>query len=102
MVQAQLMHLVDVMGRGNIELQIVPRTVGVYPGSEASNFVVFEFGDGPAGREEAGYLETLLGSVLIEKPADVKRISRMFYHLQAIALDEIATRALLLEAAADC
>lgn len=101
-VQAQLMHLVDVMAWSNVELQIVPRTAGVYPGSEASNFVVFEFGGEPGAPEEAGYLETLLGSVLIEKPADVKRISRMFYHLQAIALDEIATRALLLEAAEAC
>lgn len=101
-VRAQLMHLVDLMARPNIEVQIVPRTAGVYPGSEASNFVVFEFGDigDPASaREEAGYMETLLGSVFIDKAADVKRISRMFYHLQAIALDEVATRAMLLDAA---
>ncbi|HEV2640976.1 MAG TPA: helix-turn-helix transcriptional regulator [Actinocrinis sp.] len=98
-VRAQLMHLVDVMGRPNIEVQIVPRTAGVYPGSEASNFVVFEFGDPVSAREEAGYMETLLGSVFIDKSADVKRISRMFYHLQAIALDEVATRSMLLDAA---
>jgi transcriptional regulator with XRE-family HTH domain len=101
-VRAQLMHLVDMMARPNVELQIVPRTAGVYPGSEASNFVVFEFGDGTGERGQAGYLETLVGSVVVERAAEVKRISRMFYHLQAIALDEIATRAFLLEAEAAC
>ena len=99
-VREQLMHLVEMMGKPGVELQIVPRIAGVYPGSEASNFVVFEFGDEEPLREAACYMETLLGSVFIERAADVKRISRMFYHLQAIALDETATRALILEAAA--
>jgi transcriptional regulator with XRE-family HTH domain len=93
---AQLRHVVTVAERDNVRVQLLPREAGAYPGIEASAFTVLTFASTLA---DTVYVESIMGSLFVERDAEVERISRIFQHQSSIALDDATTRAYLTERA---
>jgi transcriptional regulator with XRE-family HTH domain len=89
-MEAQLDRLVAAAGLPNVTLQVIPFTVGAHPGLE-SNFNILEL---PGPTPGVVFVEGLIGSVYLEKAADLDRYLEIFERLQVIALspkDTIST-----------
>jgi transcriptional regulator with XRE-family HTH domain len=81
-METQLDRLVIVAGWPNVTLQVIPFTVGAHPGLE-SNFNLLEL---PGLTPGVVFVEGLIGSVYLEKAADLDRYLKIFECLQTIAL----------------
>ncbi len=89
----QLRHLLDVSGRPNVSLRVVPFTAGLHPGM-GGPFVILEFED-PAA-DPVLHLETASSdTTLRDQPAAVEPYRAAFARLQDLALDEQASRELV-------
>jgi hypothetical protein len=97
-MRAQLGHLADLSGLPNVTIQVLPFSAGVHPAMDGS-FSILGF---PVPSDPAVvYMENQAGSVYLEEPADVERLSRMFSHLIAKALSPEDSRRLLQGIAGD-
>lgn len=79
----QLRYLVDVAGRTNITLQVLPYSVGAHPGMHGS-FVIMDFPDD--ADPSLVYIETMAGGLFLEGD-DLRRYSTIFEHLRAGAVN---------------
>lgn len=91
----QLEHLLEVSELPNVRLQVMPVSVGLYPGSEASGFTLLEFPPGETMPDSVCYVEGILGCFWAEREADLIRISHVYDYLQETALDPASTRDLI-------
>jgi transcriptional regulator with XRE-family HTH domain len=92
-MRTQLQHLITMSGQGTITLQIVPYSVGAHPGTEGS-FSILGFAE-PA-EIDVVYIETIGGSMSVDKTDDVRHYATAFDHLRAVALSPDDTRAMLI------
>ncbi|WP_256513747.1 helix-turn-helix domain-containing protein [Actinoallomurus soli] len=86
----QLVHLVSVMERPNVTLQVVPFATGAHPGMPGS-FVVLQFPGDPS----VVYIDSMAGNLFLEEETDVRRYTGLYEHLRAVAISPGATRQLL-------
>jgi transcriptional regulator with XRE-family HTH domain len=80
---AQLRHVLDMMTRPNITVQVIPFDTGAHPGMPGA-FVLMEFRDDLD--PELVYVDTLAGDIFLEADDDVRRYRQMFDYLRAGAL----------------
>lgn len=91
-MRAQLAHIADVAGLGNVTVQVLPYTAGAHPAMLGS-FTVMQFPD-PADRDVV-YLEAETGALYLEKQEDVRRYSLILDYLRAQALGPAESGALI-------
>jgi transcriptional regulator with XRE-family HTH domain len=94
-MREQLRHLVSMSQRPNITIQVISFEAGLYPGSETSYWSILDFPDGRNRPPTTIYMETANGAQIIERDADVSRMSAAFEALTRLALDATATREIL-------
>jgi transcriptional regulator with XRE-family HTH domain len=80
-MREQLLHLVELARRPNVEVRVLPSTIGMHAGVNGS-FVVFRM---PKPYPEVAYVETLAGRLFVEPPMS-KRCSDAYARLWETAL----------------
>jgi len=90
--RAQISHLIQITGRPNVEVQILPIAAGVYP-VPGEPFTCLGFAD--PGEPDIVFRESSIGDRLAEEPDKVDRYMSRFGRLAAVALSPKATRAML-------
>lgn len=80
--------------RPNVKIRVIPFDVGAHPGLMGS-FVVLHFRD--AGVGDMVYIDSSAGDLFMESTADLARYRGVFAQLQAVALHETHSLALLAE-----
>jgi transcriptional regulator with XRE-family HTH domain len=91
-MQGQLKHLVSAADRAGVTIQVLPYTAGPHPG-QAGPFIVLGFAE-PA-EPEVVYMETVGGSLYVDRPEEVRLFSRVFDQLRAVALSPAQSQAML-------
>ena len=79
----QLGHVVSVMARPNVNVQVITYDSGAHPGMPGA-FVHMEFRD--EADPELVYVDTQAGDIFLEAEDDLRRYRTMFDHLRAVAL----------------
>lgn len=79
----QLSHVLDMMHRPNVTVQVITFDSGAHPGMPGA-FVHMEFRD--KLDPELVYVDTLAGDIFLEADEDIRRYKGMFDHLRAGAL----------------
>lgn len=80
---AQLDHVLAMMKRPNVTVQVIPFDAGAHPGMPGS-FIFLEFRD--EGDPELVYVDAQAGDMFLESEDDLRRYRTMFDHLRASAL----------------
>jgi transcriptional regulator with XRE-family HTH domain len=80
---AQLDHVLAMMKRPNVTVQVIPFDAGAHPGMPGS-FIFLEFRD--EGDPELVYVDAQAGDMFLESEGDLRRYRTMFDHLRASAL----------------
>lgn len=83
LMRGQLHHLGQLMTRRNIDVRVLPATVGLHPGLDGS-FWLFKM---PKPYPEVAYAEHLGGRFFMESPRS-KRYARAYDRLRELAFDE--------------
>jgi transcriptional regulator with XRE-family HTH domain len=94
----QLGHLADLAGRPNVTIQIVPFTVGLYPGTRGP-FKVIEFDDEPD--ENVAFLEGPRGDFISDDPEETSGYLQIFRRVAQVALEPAGSAGLLRDAAGE-
>jgi transcriptional regulator with XRE-family HTH domain len=97
-MRSQLRRLIDVAGRSNVTLQVLPATTAAQV-QPISPFTILEFPD--AADPTVVYLEHLTGSLFLETDAEISRYTLVFDHLRAEALGKAASIDLIAGVAAE-
>lgn len=95
---AQLKHLADIGTKSNINVQILPFSVGFPLGEAVGPFVILEFGlhkNGQVIEPPVVYTECFTGGLYLTKPEVVRRYHQTHRDLRRSALDADASRARL-------
>jgi len=93
LMRAQLVHLIKAVNEPNVTLQVIPFSVGAYPGMPGS-FVLMDFPN-PADPDVA-HVDTMAGDLFLEKEADLRRYRLLSEHLRAVASSPEQSTTLLL------
>lgn len=96
-MKAQIMKLVEIIDRPNVELQIVPFSVGYYMG-QGHDYTIFGYDTKPA--VDIIYLEQHDGGEYVENSKRTARYLTLWDHQRAAASGPEQTRRTLLEIAA--
>lgn len=83
-MRGQLRYLVEAAQRPNVTVQIVPFSVGAYPGG-GSAFSMLRFPEG-FDDMDAVYVENQRGAVWLERPTDIEHYVKVFSRLRDVAL----------------
>jgi hypothetical protein len=95
-------------GRGSPEaryaahVRIVPFSARLHSGVMSGPFVILRFpanGDGQESEPPVAYVEGFTGTLTLYKPSDVQRYASAYADVAAAALDDPASRSLILRAA---
>ncbi|GAB4584655.1 helix-turn-helix domain-containing protein [Nocardia sp. IFM 10818] len=95
----QLRHLVDVSQRSNVSVRVVPLNASGHPGSLVGSFVLLEFPKLPATgllEPPVVYVEGYAGDLYMEREPEVQRYRDAFVQIDRVALDQYASRQLIL------
>jgi transcriptional regulator with XRE-family HTH domain len=95
----QVAHLARLSAYPNIVVRVVPKSRGLYPGCESAGFSMLEYEASEPTRDNVTLVEGLVDAVWVERAADRLRISRIFEHLEGIALGVEESRDLIAAAA---
>ncbi|RCG33177.1 XRE family transcriptional regulator [Sphaerisporangium album] len=82
-MREQLEHLIKMAARPRIIIQVVPATVGAYPGVNGPVALL-----SLPGLSEVGYIENVLGGQIIDVPDDVAKLAYTFDTVRAEALSQ--------------
>ncbi|MGH3067704.1 MAG: helix-turn-helix domain-containing protein [Streptosporangiaceae bacterium] len=93
----QLQRLIDAAGHPRVRIQVLAFAQGSHV-SMAGSFGIFSFPGEPGG--DTGFVDTMAGSLFIERPAEVAAARDTFDELSAQALSREDTLALLTEVSA--
>jgi transcriptional regulator with XRE-family HTH domain len=93
-MQAQAEHLVEMAGRPNVMIQVIPAEVGAHQGLVGA-FVIADFAAAPS----IVYLETALTGLVVERQEDVAAVTLTYDTLKTEALPRAASLELLQEVA---
>ncbi|WP_040694011.1 helix-turn-helix domain-containing protein [Nocardia vinacea] len=99
---AQLQHLAEVSRLDNVSVRVVPASVGTHMGLLIGTFVLLEFPKHPTAHltePPIVYVQGYTGALYLEKPEEVQQYRDAYTRLQRSALDEAASRRLILEIA---
>jgi transcriptional regulator with XRE-family HTH domain len=88
LMRRQLAHLIEMAGRPNVVLQILPLTVGIHPAIVGS-FVLLAFADDID--HGVVYAEGVGGAVILEQEKDVKTYTYAFDEIRRRAFDPDAS-----------
>jgi transcriptional regulator with XRE-family HTH domain len=91
-MRAQLLHLASTAEKGQTTVQALPYGAGPHPG-QAGPFIILGFAQ-PA-QPEVVYMETVGGSLFVDKPEEVRLFGTAFDRLRALALSPAQTRVML-------
>jgi transcriptional regulator with XRE-family HTH domain len=91
-MQAQVEHLVEMAGRPNVVIQVIPHEVGAHQGLVGA-FVIADFAAAPS----IVYLETALTGLVVERQEDVAAVTLTYDTLKTEALPRAASLELLRE-----
>jgi transcriptional regulator with XRE-family HTH domain len=96
----QLLRLLELSDLPNVELRVVPFSVGIHEGVNSGPFTVLRFPKGRDGRETEPsivYAEGITGALYLDKPREVERHDEVFRHILREVGDEdgSASRGLL-------
>jgi transcriptional regulator with XRE-family HTH domain len=97
-MRSQLQRLIDVAGRSNVTLQVLPVTTAAQV-QPISPFTILEFPD--TADPTVVYLEHLTGSLFLETEEEIRRYTVLFDHLCAEALGKTASIDLIAGVAAE-
>lgn len=97
---AQLRHVAEISTYPNVTVLVVPIAAGAHPGFESAGFSILEFAE-ETRRSQACFVEGAVGALWAEREADRQRMVRVFHHLQNLALDADASRAMIDAVAAE-
>jgi hypothetical protein len=92
-MSGQLLHLVELSGRPNVIIQVVPAGAGYHPGL-AGAFMIAKF-DGT----EVGFADDTLKGQVIEEHDQVSTLSRAWENIRALALPQAASIELIAKVA---
>jgi transcriptional regulator with XRE-family HTH domain len=93
-MRAQVERLVEMAGRPNVVIQVIPGEVGAHEGVNGS-FVIADFAVAPS----IVYLETALTGLVVERPEDVAAVRLTYDTLRSEAMSRAASLELLQEVA---
>ncbi|MFI5777301.1 helix-turn-helix domain-containing protein [Nocardia sp. NPDC051570] len=99
---AQCKHLADISTRPNVTLQVLPFSAGFPLGDSGGPFVTLDFGMGRRGRAPEPpvvYVEVYQGVLFLTKRETVLKYGEAYDVLRQNALDPVASRTLLRQAA---
>lgn len=96
-MKTQIMHLVEVIDRPNVELQIVPFEIGYYMG-QSHDYTVFQYEADP--QVSIVYLEKHDGGEYVEGAKKTARYLELFDQQKAAAIGQERARRFLLDFAA--
>jgi transcriptional regulator with XRE-family HTH domain len=82
-MREQIEHLIDLAGRRNVTLQILPFDTGEHAAMHGA-FTLLKFAT--SGDPDKVYLEQQIGGIYTQKPHEADRYALMFDHLRARAL----------------
>ncbi|MGH3218316.1 MAG: helix-turn-helix domain-containing protein [Streptosporangiaceae bacterium] len=91
-MRAQLVHLVEVAGRPNVRLQVLPNAAGAHP-AVTGEFTILRFPELIA--PDVVYLENMTSNVYVEREAEVFRYSLALERLSSLALTHEESVALI-------
>jgi hypothetical protein len=91
----QLRHLLTASRRRNITIQIIPLSIGLYPGSETTLWSILDYPGSDGHPATLGFTEALLGGRTVERESDVNRLVTAFTGLVDLALKGAESRALI-------
>jgi hypothetical protein len=97
-MQAQLLHIVELAHRSQGSIQVLPYRAGAHPAMDGS-FIILGFPE--AQDPDVVYLESQTGSLFLEKQPEVTRYRAMFNHLVAKALDPDESKHMIAQVAAE-
>lgn len=92
----QLEHIVKVAALPNVDIQVMPFSIGAHPGTPGS-FIVLRFAE--PNDPPVVYIETMAGDLYPENPAQVEGVVQVFDRLRAMALSPDDSIALIRKAA---
>lgn len=88
----QLLQLLELSERPNINLQVIPFRHGAHPGMTGT-FSLMEFPE--SADSTVVYFEGVTSDLYLEKEADVRRYTNLYDHLRAAALSVAESRSLI-------
>ncbi len=91
-MRAQLEHLLAVAGRSGVTLQVLPFACGAHAG-HGGPFTILEFPN--RSDSEVAYVESVVGSIYLEKDKEVRPRTEAFDRLRASALAPSASADLI-------
>lgn len=97
-MKAQLLHLIEMSRRPNINIQVLPFSEGWHPGTTGS-FSILEFPEDV--HSPVAYVVSPGGDVYLEREDDMRRVTLTYTHLQSAALSASRTRDLIAAFAKD-
>jgi transcriptional regulator with XRE-family HTH domain len=80
----QLLRLLELSDLPNVELRVVPFSVGIHEGVNSGPFTILRFPRGRDGREiepAIVYVEGITGALYLDKPREVERHDEVFRHI---------------------
>ncbi|MFD7639862.1 helix-turn-helix domain-containing protein [Kitasatospora sp. NPDC059795] len=92
----QLLQLVELGERPNINLQVIPFKHGAHPGMTGT-FSLMEFPE--SADSTVVYFEGVTSDLYLEKEADVRRYTNLYDHLRAAALSVTESRSMITDLA---
>lgn len=91
-MREQLEHLVRMSKRPNIVVQMIPFTVGLYPGAESSYWSILDFPVSENRPPRTVYAEAAFGLRILDREPDVAPITHTFDKLTQLALSPEESR----------
>ncbi|MBF6336034.1 helix-turn-helix domain-containing protein [Nocardia abscessus] len=101
-MSAQLHHILEISTLPNVSVRVVPASAGTHPGLLVGTFVLLEFPRHPRAHMTEPpviFVQGFTGALYLEKPVEVEQYRDAYTRLQRSALDEDASRRLILEIA---
>jgi transcriptional regulator with XRE-family HTH domain len=101
---AQLRHLAEATTMPNVSIRVVPFSAGLHSGVMSGPFVILRFppnGDGQDSEPPVVYVDGFTGALYLDKPNEFERYASAYSDITAAALDDLASRNLILQAAKD-
>ncbi|WP_084531912.1 DUF5753 domain-containing protein [Nocardia miyunensis] len=99
-MEAQLLHLVDMAALGNVSIRVVPLSAGMYQALIVGSFVILDFPPRPTAElsmPPVVYVQGFLGDLYLEQAEEIRRYREVRTHIERMALDEKASRSLILQ-----
>lgn len=96
----QLAHLQDVTRKANVAVRVIPFAAGLHAGAVASSFTLLEFPTDQYGEPlepPLAYVDTLTGSMYLNKPTEVTAYRHVWGGLEKRALSESASTKMITE-----